>query len=162
MPKTKFQEVIFTILMVMVMVYAMVVYNIAFDKGGMSNQIFLLAFHEFPIMVIAGFILELFVVGRIVPGLAFRIVTPGKDRPIAVILVISALTVCFMCPIMSFIATVLFQGVNSDLIANWLQISVRNFPMALCWQIFYAGPLVRWIFGKIFRQSQERETATAA
>ena len=64
MPKTKFQEVIFTILMVMVMVYAMVVYNIAFDKGGMSNQIFLLAFHEFPIMVIAGFILELFVVGR--------------------------------------------------------------------------------------------------
>ena len=126
MPKTKFQEVIFTILMVMVMVYAMVVYNIAFDQGGMNNQIFLLAFHEFPSMVI------------------------------------SAITVCFMCPIMSFIATVLFQGVNSDLIANWLQISVRNFPMALCWQIFYAGPLVRWIFGKIFRQSKEREAATAA
>ncbi|HJB35358.1 MAG TPA: DUF2798 domain-containing protein [Candidatus Blautia merdipullorum] len=126
MPKTKFQEVIFTILMVMVMVYAMVVYNIAFDQGGMNNQIFLLAFHEFPSMVI------------------------------------SAITVCFMCPIMSFIATVLFQGVNSDLIANWLQIAVRNFPMALCWQIFYAGPLVRWIFGKIFRQSKEREAATAA
>ena len=126
MPKTKFQEVIFTILMVMVMVYAMVVYNIAFDQGGMNNQLFLLAFHEFPSMVI------------------------------------SAITVCFMCPIMSFIATVLFQGVNSDLIANWLQISVRNFPMALCWQIFYAGPLVRWIFGKIFRQSKEREAATAA
>ena len=126
MPKTKFQEVIFTILMVMVMVYAMVVYNIAFDQGGMNNQIFLLAFHEFPSMVI------------------------------------SAITICFMCPIMSFIATVLFQGVNSDLIANWLQIAVRNFPMALCWQIFYAGPLVRWIFGKIFRQSKEREAATAA
>lgn len=126
MPKTKFQEVIFPILMVMVMVYAMVVYNIAFDQGGMNNQIFLLAFHEFPSMVI------------------------------------SAITVCFMCPIMSFIATVLFQGVNSDLIANWLQIAVRNFPMALCWQIFYAGPLVRWIFGKIFRQSKEREAATAA
>lgn len=126
MPKTKFQEVIFTILMVMVMVYAMVVYNIAFDQGGMNNQIFLLAFHEFPSMVI------------------------------------SAITVCFMCPIMSFIATVLFQGVNSDLIANWLQIAVRNFPMDLCWQIFYAGPLVRWIFGKIFRQSKEREAATAA
>ena len=126
MPKTKFQEVIFTILMVMVMVYAMVVYNIAFDQGGMNNQIFLLAFHEFPVMVI------------------------------------SAITVCCMCPIMSFIATVLFQGVNRDLIANWLQIAVRNFPMALCWQIFYAGPLVRWIFGKIFRQSKEREAATAA
>ena len=36
MPKTKFQEVIFTILMVMVMVYAMVVYNIA-DFNGDGN-----------------------------------------------------------------------------------------------------------------------------
>lgn len=33
MPKTKFQDFIFTIIMVIVMVYAMVCYNIAFDKG---------------------------------------------------------------------------------------------------------------------------------
>ena len=50
MPKTKLQNVIFTIIMAFVMVYAMVCYNIAIDKGGMSNQIFLLAFHEMPIM----------------------------------------------------------------------------------------------------------------
>lgn len=43
MPKTKFQDFIFTIIMVIVMVYAMVCYNIAFDKGGMSSDIFLLA-----------------------------------------------------------------------------------------------------------------------
>ena len=46
MPKTKLQNVIFTIIMAFVMVYAMVCYNIAIDKGGMSNQIFLLAFHD--------------------------------------------------------------------------------------------------------------------
>ena len=45
MPKTKFQDFIFTIIMVIVMVYAMVCYNIAFDKGGMSSDIFLLALH---------------------------------------------------------------------------------------------------------------------
>ena len=39
MPKTKLQNVIFTIIMAFVMVYAMVCYNIAIDKGGMSNQI---------------------------------------------------------------------------------------------------------------------------
>ena len=50
MPKTKLQNVIFTIIMAFVMVYAMVCYNIALDKGGMSNEIFLLAFHEIPIM----------------------------------------------------------------------------------------------------------------
>ena len=37
MPKTKFQEVVFTILMVFVMVYAMICYNIALNIGGMSN-----------------------------------------------------------------------------------------------------------------------------
>ena len=46
MPKTKFQEVVFTILMVFVMVYAMICYNIALNIGGMSNEVFLSAFHE--------------------------------------------------------------------------------------------------------------------
>ena len=46
MPKNKFQEVIFTIIMVFFMVYAMICYNIALNKGGMTNEVFLLAFHE--------------------------------------------------------------------------------------------------------------------
>ena len=37
MPKTKFQEVVFTILMVFVMVYAMICYNIALNIGGMRS-----------------------------------------------------------------------------------------------------------------------------
>ena len=37
MPKNKFQEIIFTILMVFVMVYAMVCYNIALNTGGFSG-----------------------------------------------------------------------------------------------------------------------------
>ena len=64
MPKTKLQNVIFTIIMAFVMVYAMVCYNIAIDKGGMSNQIFLLAFHEMPIMWPIAAILEFFNVGN--------------------------------------------------------------------------------------------------
>ena len=46
MPKTKLQDFIFTLMMAFVMVYAMVCYNIAMDMGGMTNQVFLLAFHE--------------------------------------------------------------------------------------------------------------------
>ncbi len=40
MPKNKFQEVIFTIMMVFVMVYAMICYNISLNMGGMSNEVF--------------------------------------------------------------------------------------------------------------------------
>ena len=50
MPKTKFQDVIFTVIMVFVMVYAMICYNIVLNTGGMSCSVFLLAFHELVIM----------------------------------------------------------------------------------------------------------------
>ena len=60
MPKTKLQEVVFTILMVFVMVYAMICYNIALNMGGMSNIVFLNAFHELVIMGPIAFILDFF------------------------------------------------------------------------------------------------------
>ena len=59
MPKTKLQDFIFTLMMAFVMVYAMVCYNIAMDMGGMTNQVFLLAFHEMPIMWPIAVIIEL-------------------------------------------------------------------------------------------------------
>ena len=120
MPKTKLQNVIFTLIMAFVMVYAMVCYNISIDKGGMSNQIFLLAFYEMPIMWPAAFILEFFVVEKLSKFLAFRIVSP-TDKPIFIILAISSMIVCLMCPAMSFIATVLFKHPGKEIIAVWLQ-----------------------------------------
>ena len=50
MPKTKFENIVFTLFMSFLMVYAMIFYNIALNMGGMSNQVFLLAFHELVIM----------------------------------------------------------------------------------------------------------------
>ena len=46
MPKTKFQNVVFTLMMSFLMVYAMICYNISMNIGGMTNQVFLMAFHE--------------------------------------------------------------------------------------------------------------------
>lgn len=40
MPKNRKEETIYTIMMVIVMVYAMVCYNIALDVGGMKNFVF--------------------------------------------------------------------------------------------------------------------------
>lgn len=80
MPKTKFQDFIFTIIMVIVMVYAMVCYNIAFDKGGMSSDIFLLALHELPIMGAVGFVLEFFAVGKLSQKVTFKHFDPKKYK----------------------------------------------------------------------------------
>ena len=40
MPKTRLQNIIFTLIMAFVMVYAMVCYNIALDKGGMTKDVY--------------------------------------------------------------------------------------------------------------------------
>ena len=150
MPKTKLQEVVFTILMVFVMVYAMICYNIALNMGGMSNVVFLNAFHELIIMGPLAFILDFFLYGSLSKKLAFRIVTPGVDKPIMLILAI------LMCPCMSFAATLLFKHAGKEVIAVWLQTTALNFPMAFFWQIFFAGPLVRTIFGMIFKEKEEQ------
>lgn len=108
MKKTKLQNFIFTAIMAFVMVYAMVCYNIALDKGGMSNSIFLIAFHEIPIMWPVAIILELLVAERLAVKLAFRIVRKD-DRPVFITLAISSMIVCIMCPAMSLIAVCLFM-----------------------------------------------------
>ena len=119
---------------------------------GMSGEVFLLAFHELIIMWPLAFVLEMFVVERLARKLAFRIVTPGQDRPIFITLAISSMIVCLMCPTMSLAATILFKDPGANIIPIWLETTALNFPMAFFWQIFFAGPLVRTIFGAIFKE----------
>ena len=69
MPKTKFQNVVFTIIMAAIMVYGMIVYNVALNTGGVTNATFGMALHEMPIMVPIAFILEFFVVEKLAPDL---------------------------------------------------------------------------------------------
>lgn len=158
LPQNKFQEVIFTFVMAFVMVYAMICYNISLNVGGMQNFVFLAAFKEMLIMWPVAIVLELLFVGKLAQILAFRFVTPGKDPMIMMILAISAMSVCLMCPLMSLVATILFKNAGSQFVAVWLQTTALNFPMALCWQIFFAGPLVRNVFGffvKIFSKKNK-------
>ena len=64
MPKNLFQEIVFTVIMVFFMVYAMICYNIALNIGGMTNEVFLLAFKELAIMGPIAFVLDFFIVGK--------------------------------------------------------------------------------------------------
>lgn len=150
MPKNKFQEFIFTIMMVIVMVYAMICYNISLAIGGLKNIVFINALHELIIIAPIAFIIDFFIVSKLAFLISNKIVDIKKDHPFHMVLAISASSVAMMCPIMSLIATLLFKNAGSEFIAVWLQTTALNFPMAFVWQIFYAGPFVRFIFSKIF------------
>jgi hypothetical protein len=151
MPKTKFQDVIYTIIMAVVMVYGMIVYNVALNTGGVSGSTFIAALHEMPIMVPVAFVLEFFIVGKLAKMLAFTVVRP-TDRPQIITYAISICICCIMCPVMSLVATILFKDTKS--FGVWIQTWGMNFPMAILYQLFYCGPFVRLIFRTIFREKK--------
>ncbi len=142
MQKSKLQSLIFTIVMAFFMVYGMICYNIALNIGGMTNQVFVMAFHELVIMWPIAIILELCIVEKLSLKLTLRCVD-DKASKLSFTIVMCSIIVCLMCPMMSFVATLLFKNAGREIIAVWLQTTVFNFPMALAWQIFFVGPLVR-------------------
>lgn len=153
MPRTKFQEIIYAILMTFFMVLAMEIYNAGLHMGGLTNQGILNALSEMPIMFPICFVTGFFFIDRIAPKIAFRLVTPGKDLPFLVTLTRAGVTVCLMCPTMSLWATLIFSHAGTEFPAIWLQTFASNFPMALCWQIFFCGPLVRFLFPHSFKDN---------
>ena len=137
MPKNLFQEIIFTLIMVVVMVYAMICYNIALDFGELNNTVFVAAFSELWYMGLIAFAFELLIVGPLAKKLAFRIVNPAQQAPIMVTLAISAITVCLMCPVMSLMATLIIkQPSAANFFAVWVQTTAFNFPMASAGRYF--------------------------
>ena len=148
MPQTTFQRVVFTILMAVIMVYGMIVYNVALNTGGVTNATFLMALHEMPIMVPIAVVLEFFVVEKLATKLAFTVVRP-TDRPQIITYAISTMIVCVMCPTMSLIATLLFKEPS---FGTWVHTWGCNMPMALIWQLLFCGPLTRLIFRTLFRK----------
>ncbi len=153
MPKTKFEDVVFTAMMALCMVYGMICYNIALDMGGMTNQVFLRALSELKIMWPVAFILEFFVVGKLAPKMAFTVMDPRKDRPQFITYAISFCICSLMCPMMSLIATILFKGFT---VAGFVQTWAMNLPAAFLWQFVVSGPFIRLVFRTIFRRNEEK------
>lgn len=152
MPQGKKEQVLFGLIMAIVMVYGMIVYNIAIEFGGLTSEVFGIALHELIIMVPIALVLEATIVGKQAFKLAHKIVKPN-DREIVKIFAIQIAIVLIMCPIMSLIATVLFANPGNQIISIWLQKYVLNLPFALGWQLIICGPFVRGIL-KIVRKPE--------
>lgn len=152
MPKSLFQEIIFTIIMVFFMVYALICYNMTLAIGDFSNAVMLGAFRELVIMGPIAIILDMLLAGPLAKRFTFKIFNLAETKPIFIILSISVFSVMFMCPMMSLAATILFKGgfLQSEVVSIWVKTTIMNFPMAFFWQLCFAGPVVRRIFALIF------------
>lgn len=156
MPKTKFQDIVFTTIMASGMVYGMVLYNIILATERISTNTFTAALHELPLMVAIAFIFEFFLIGGIAKKIAFSLIKPEKHSQ----LITPAISFCIcmlMCPTMSLIATVLFKEPSLSL---WLKAWGYNLPIAVLYQLLLCGPVVRFLFRLIFERGQKNSFAT--
>lgn len=161
MPRTKLQELVFGVIMVALMVYFMVTYNMAISSGGLTANVMLQSLCALPIPAVVAFSIESLLVGKLAKRAAFKMFDPTTTQPIVITLAISMVTVSLMCPIMTLFANVAFEFQSwQALIPNWLTTWAVSMPAALLWNICYAGPLARFLFGKIF-PPQEPDDAQA-
>ena len=179
MPKNKAQGVIFGILMSITMAYGMEVYNVAWKMGvptmpggfsNMTNDVFPSALVEASYMWLFVFLFSNLWGTRGGAALAARLTDSKRDSTFIRGTIRSCCTVLIMCPTMSLVASVLFNVILAgmpvaQLPAIWVGTLIKNFPMALLWNLFAAGPTSRLVFAKCFShvgESKAEKNADAA
>lgn len=150
MPQSNVQKALFSVLMAVAMVYGMELYNQALLAGGLTNACLTAPFAELLPLSVVVLILEHFIGGPFAQHFTFKSFDATVDRPLLVIVARSCFTCMVMCPMMSMVATLVFkQPPLGNLVVTWMQTVAMNFPMALLWQLFIAGPVVRFIVGRV-------------
>lgn len=176
MPQTKAQRAIFALLTVLITVHAYVFYSLYVVNGAalttanntasvlaaIANQGGILLLGKMvPIWAVVliefafAFCLEMLIGSPLSFKLACMNFDPAKTHPVLFETAIVSATVGIMCPIMSFIAAILYYptylGFNFiTLLANSLKLICFNFPFAWFSQLFFIQPIVRTIFKKLF------------
>lgn len=157
MPKTTFQKVLFTLIMAAVMVYLMGLYNASLNGGGLHNETFLQVFDYYLIEYPIAFVIALFIGSNGAAKLTARVVNPEEDNIVLFYVVMAAFNVCIMASSMSLVGVIEHHCPLNTLFVTWLQTFCLNFIAALPIQIFVAGPLVRFLFRKLFCREHTAE-----
>ena len=167
MPRTKTERLVFGTIMSMTMAICMEIYNVAWQMGyatqpgglgTMDYDVLPMALKEWSFMWIIVLVVSELWGNPMARRLAGKLIRPEQDNPFITTLLISGCTVLVMCPTMSLIGGLVFNidmgGTPiSKLPIVWFGTLLKNFPIALCWQIFAAGPITRGLFRLIFRRN---------
>lgn len=152
MPNSFRQRATFSVLMAFAMVYGMEVYNQALLAGGLEMGHLLEPFADMVPLMFAVIVLETLIGGKVAHRLTFRLLDASKVPALLVTVFMGAFTCWTMCPMMSLVATIAFKHPTpGNVVAIWLQTVALNFPMALLWQLFVAGPAVRAIARRLYK-----------
>ncbi|KEK10249.1 DUF2798 domain-containing protein [Lysinibacillus fusiformis] len=156
MPTTRKESLYFGLIMCFGMVLFMTLYN--FYLNDTLGQISILGgITDFLIGFIVAIILDLYIVGPIAKKIAFKL-TANTANVLFKILTISTCMVigmAFFMSIYGLITSYFHNGLYSNsIIKEFLSVFCRNFIVALPLQIIIMGPIVRFLFNKFIKTSQ--------
>lgn len=147
MGRNKKEMLLFTSIMCFFMVLFMCVYNVMLAEGFTTAIFAEAAVAFFPALAVA-LVLDIFIVGKVAKGLAFKLLAPDAP-PVKKVLVISICMVLGMALCMSLFGTLMHGGTDSGLLLRWLQTYGLNLLAALPLQLLVVGPLTRFLFTRI-------------
>ena len=133
----------------------MTCYTGVLRAGGVTYGLFAQSIREMWIEFAFVFLLVFFGVSRIAPRIALKLLHPRELPQILFTLVVQGLTVSMVVPAVTLFASLLHGGVNPGFFPRWIQLAGQCFPAALILQVFYIGPLVRWLFRLLFRRNEK-------
>ena len=175
MPETKFQRLMFALITVIITVPCFVFYCSSYEAGGFNVDVIKNSLIFIPIEFILAYLCEVFIGSPLSVKLALKAINPEKNDHMIVETAVICATVGIMCPLMSFLATILYNGIIAvgiggasltnfiiNFIPYWLQKVVLNFPFALLSQLFFIQPLTRTIFKAIFKNNSANVEEKAA
>lgn len=174
MPQTKFQKLMFALITVIITVPCFVFYCSSYEAGGFNVEVIKKSWIFIPIEFVLAYLCEIFIGSPLSVKLALKAINPKKNDPMIVETAIVCATACIMCPLMSFLATIIYNGIIEvgiyggelnnfiiNFIPYWLQKIVLNFPFALLSQLFFIQPLTRRIFKAIFKNDLKDQKENA-
>lgn len=185
MPRNQFQRMVFAFLTVLITVHAYVFYSLYVVNGSVlmtinqSNSVLgaiskqggvYMFGHYLPIWSVVlvefclAYLLEVVIGSPCSLKLALRTVNPQETTPMHFETVIICATVAIMCPVMSFLAAVMYYPYYNGfhvltLLANWMKLVCFNFPFACLTQLFFIQPLVRTIFKALFAKDIKNQVS---
>ena len=113
---------------------------------------FLAPFADIVPLMYAVIVLESLVGGKVAHRLTFRLLDASKTPALLITVFMGAFTCWTMCPMMSMVAALAFKHPTiENILAVWIQTVALNFPMALLWRLFIAGPAVRAVARRLYR-----------
>ena len=117
--------------------------------GGLSLEVLQEAWLAFPLAYLVAFLFQKFIVSKFVERFAFRFLVKPTSKSWKTIL-----PMVILMSVFGAIESCMATGKWSTIGWQYLMIFPRNLAMALPFQLLIVGPLLRFIFRKLFPEGK--------